>query len=359
MKLKKTFAGVVAASVAVSALAVSAFAGSATLNTTSWWAQEAISVEDLLEGNAVEDVESVTFESDIAAVFGYNSISTGEWAQVDIPANTPTDVDVSDLDYDPEIYYSCVAISTDDGVDHTITWTVNLKDDTIGGSENVAEPVIIDLANGGTMVNDGGVRINLVHPWAPEDLWDAFHIVNAADFEGTQVISVKFQVTGVTAPFDAWLAVSTNNWDGENDMAYWGPDSADNVKTTSAPLTITEDGVYVLTVYFDQPIVVAENFFFALQTNIVPDEDDEDLENVPQITILQVAKDAALTVDAEEDPTEEPTPGESSGNVEDPTDDPTPENPDNVDTGVALTVVPAALAAAALAVAGVATKKRK
>ncbi|MCH5325250.1 MAG: hypothetical protein J1E39_08540 [Eubacterium sp.] len=217
----------------------------------------------------------------------------------------------------------------------------------VGETEVVAEPVLVELANGGVMVNDGGVRVNLVHPWGGEENWDAFHIVDAADFAGTQAISVKFSVTGVTDPFNAWLIFATNTDDDASNIYYWGADNANGV--TQTPVLVEADGEYVITIYTDVPVEITDNFFFALQTDITPDADDEALENVPQISIVAVARDAALTVDADV------VPGESSGNV----DEPTPENPDNVDTGVALTVVPAALAAAALVAAGVATKKRK
>ena len=60
MKFTKTLASVCAAAIAVSSLAVSAFAGSITFSDKVWWTQKDLKIEDILEGNKPEDVESMT-----------------------------------------------------------------------------------------------------------------------------------------------------------------------------------------------------------------------------------------------------------------------------------------------------------
>ena len=96
MKFTKTLASIAAAAIAVSSLAVSAFAGSITFSDTAWWTQKDLKIEDILEGNKPEDVESITFTSDTTFFLGYNSTKvtdekTGStWKQDATAAHTYT-----------------------------------------------------------------------------------------------------------------------------------------------------------------------------------------------------------------------------------------------------------------------------
>lgn len=82
MKFTKTLASVCAAAIAVSSLAVSAFAGSITFSDKVWWTQKDLKIEDILEGNKPEDVESITFTGDTAFLIGYNSTTVTDETKV-------------------------------------------------------------------------------------------------------------------------------------------------------------------------------------------------------------------------------------------------------------------------------------
>lgn len=157
-----------------------------------------------------------------------------------------------------------------------------------------AEPVLLDLTAAPVMKLDGGLRLNFSHPWGePED-----NIINWEDVEGTQVISVKFQVTGLTAKevYQAYLDIS--NFDGG--INYWGPTDASNAYVTQTPVTIAGDGVYVATVELDIPYTVTDLNFLALQTDM--DFDPYVDENCPQIGFIAAAIDAPLVVEDGEVP---------------------------------------------------------
>ncbi len=222
--------------------------------------------------------------------------------------------------------------------------------ENVGDTEDTAEPVELTLKNAGKMVDDHGIRVNLSNPYVGEE--DVYVVITPDEFAGTQTVSVKFKVENFDVygkPFNAWLIFANNAPDDQADknLYYWGADSTLGVKQT--PIEITGNGEYVVTLTTDVPIEVFANFFLAVQTDIEPDKDDANFEKVPTISLVQVAKDAALVAaPIVDEPTKEPTPS-SPG-------EPTDKVPD---TGVTLAIVPAALAAAALAAAGIATKKRK
>ena len=256
-------------------------------------------------------------------------------------------------------------------------------DDTTGGDDNTAKPVEIELGGKGKLTNEGGgVRLTVYNPWGDDDM----KLIDWADVEGTQTISVKFQVTGMETR-DVHIAYLTiSNFDNIN---YWGPDDNSNSNVTQIPVTIAGDGVYVVTAELDVPYALGENNFLAVQTDIPVDEDDEELENVPQLSLVAVAIDAPLTVAEGELPSDvvDPdaqTPGDSTpdvtpddnnggdtnppaddngGDTNPPADDnntPATDNgvnngTTNPPTGVILLAVPAIAAAAGVVIA----KKRK
>ncbi|MBQ2798802.1 MAG: hypothetical protein IJF09_05390 [Ruminiclostridium sp.] len=216
--------------------------------------------------------------------------------------------------------------------DNTVGDTEEAPGESTEVPEEPAAPADVALDNAGTITMDGGWRVNLVHPWAGEENKEAFNIVDATKFANSNTISVKFKATNVTAPFTAWLSFATNDDTG---LAYWGADNAANAGVTHTPITIDKDGYYVLTLTTDKLITVGENFFLALQT------DNKDEESELAIELVAVKAGEALEV-TEDDVID--VPGGESGT--------------NPPTGVTLVVVPAALAAAALATSGIVLKKR-
>ena len=160
MKFKKTLASVCAAAIAVSSLAVSAFAGSITFSDTAWWTQKDLKIEDILEGNKPEDVESITFTSDTTFLIGYNSTKvtdekTGStWKQDATAADTYT---VSDAVLAPQEIEGktvnpafSVMLSKGDGVDYTINWKVNLKNNDPAKPKPVQTKADISFTDGKT-----------------------------------------------------------------------------------------------------------------------------------------------------------------------------------------------------------------
>ena len=160
MKFTKTLASVCAAAIAVSSLAVSAFAGSITFSDTAWWTQKNLKIEDILEGNKPEDVESITFTSDTTFLIGYNSTKvtdekTGStWKQDATAADTYT---VSDAVLAPQEIEGktvnpafSVMLSKGDGVDYTINWKVNLKNNDPAKPKPVQTKADISFTDGKT-----------------------------------------------------------------------------------------------------------------------------------------------------------------------------------------------------------------
>lgn len=184
----------------------------------------------------------------------------------------------------------------------------------------------VEITNGGkTVIDSGLVRTNIINAWTGDD---ATVIAAKEAFAGANLVSVKFTVTGVTEAFDAWISLADSTWA----VQYWGADDEGNALVTQTPITITEDGTYVLTAELGQVIDAME--FIAVCTNLEAAEGDV----IPTITIDEIMINEEI-----EAPAEEEVPGESGTNPP---------------TGVTLVVVPAALAAAALATSGIVLKKR-
>ncbi len=221
--------------------------------------------------------------------------------------------------------------------DDTTSDDTTEDDNTVGDTEEApgestevpekepAPAAKLEIANGGKTVIDAGlVRTNIINAWAndPECV-----IVEKDAFAGANLVSVKFTVTGVTEAFDAWISLADTTWA----VQYWGADDEGNALVTQTPITITEDGTYVLTAELGQVIDAME--FIAICTNLEAAEGDV----IPTITIDEIMINEEIEAPAPE------VPGESGTNPP---------------TGVTLVVVPAALAAAALATSGIVLKKR-
>ena len=366
MKFTKTLASIAAAAVAVSSLAVSAFAGSITFSDSTWWTQKSVAIEEILDGNKPEDVASITFTSDTTFVLGYNSTEvtdtkTGStWKQPD----AATEITVSDAvlasteidgnTVDPAFQ---ICLSKGDGVDYTINWTVNLKStdpadptDPVdpGETEDPAEPAApfdVAISNSGkTVIDSNLVRTNIINAWAGDD---ACVIANSADFAGANKISVKFTVTNFTTPFTAWISMADKSWEGQ----FWGADNSGNKGASCTPVEVNGNGTYVVTIDLDKIVEGVE--FIAVCTDLEAAEGDA----IPTIAIDQVRINEEITVTpGDSDPTVDPVdPGTSDEPVEPGQSSGEPVSPD---TGVAVAVIPAALAAAAVATTGIVLKKR-
>ena len=371
MKFTKTLASVCAAAIAVSSLAVSAFAGSITFSDKVWWTQKDLKIEDILEGNKPEDVESITFTGDTAFLIGYNSTKvtdekTGStWKQDATAADTYT---VSDAVLAPQEIEGktvnpafSVMLSKGDGVDYTINWKVNLK------NNDPAEPVApadVTIANSGrTVIDSGLVRTNIINEWTGND---ADVIADKAAFAGANKISVKFTVTNFTTPFKAWIAMADSKWECQ----FQGEGDERNANAKCTPVEVTGNGTYVVTIDLDK--VIDGVAFISVCTDLKAADGDA----IPTIAIDQIKINEEITVKpGESDPTKpgesDPTkPGESdpvkpgeSDPVKPGESDPVKPGdcsgePVNPPTGAAVAVIPAALAAAAVATTGIVLKKR-
>ncbi len=205
----------------------------------------------------------------------------------------------------------------------------------------------VTIANGGkTVIDSELVRTNIINNWAGDD---ACVIADAAEFEGARTITVYFEVTDFTEEFDAWISFASNNWG----VSYWGEGNEDNAKANGANVKVTGNGTYAVSVTTDEAITAMD--FIAVCTNLTGVDADEDgiADNVT-ITITKIETNTIADVNAAsgkittgDDATsdDDTNLGDSSGET-------------NVPTGVALTVVPVAFAAAALATAGVVLKKK-
>ena len=336
------------------------FSGSITFSDTAWWTQKDLKIEDILEGNKPEDVESITFTSDTTFFLGYNSTKvtdekTGStWKQDATAADTYT---VSDAVLAPQEIEGntvnpafSVMLSKGDGVDYTINWKVNLKStepaDPVepGETEAPAEPAApadVTIANSGkTVIDSGLVRTNIINAWTGDD---ATVIADKAAFAGANKISVKFTVTDFTTPFKAWISMADSKWECQ----FWGEGNTGNANAKCTPVEVTGNGTYVVTIDLDKVIDGME--FIAVCTDLKAAEGDA----IPTIAIDQVKINEEITVVPGE--TTEPTepgksdpvnPGDCSG------------EPVNPPTGAAVAVIPAALAAAAVATTGIVLKKR-
>ena len=414
MKFTRTLASVAAAAVAVSSLAVSAFAGSITFSDSAWWTQKEVAIADILDGNDPEDVASITFTSDTTFIIGYNSTEvtdekTGStWKQPSASDNiTISDAvlastEINGKTVDPAFN---ICLSKGDGVDYTINWTVNLKDDDStpvdpadpadpdapsdvapGTSEDVEETVDIAIKNAGkTVIDEGKVRTNIINAWAGDD---ACVIADKADFANAVKVKVKFTVSDFTTPFKAWLSFANNDWS----VQYWGDGNDGNLNAKGTTVEVTGNGTYEVELNFDSKIAAAE--FIAVCTDLAAAEGDA----IPTIAIDSVktvvdntpatpdepAKPGDSDKPAEpakpvepakpgdsDKPVEPAKPGDSDKPVEPakPGDSDKPvepakpaddnKKPSNANTGVAVAVVPAAVAAVAVAAAGIVLKKRK
>ncbi len=211
--------------------------------------------------------------------------------------------------------------------DNTVGDTEEAPGESTEAPEKEPAPAAkVEIANGGkTVIDSGLVRTNIINAWTGDD---ATVIAAKEAFAGANLVSVKFTVTGVTEAFDAWLSFADSSWACQ----FWGEGDEGNVGGTSTIVKIEKDGTYVITATLDQVIDAME--FIAVCTNLEAAEGDA----IPTITIDEIMINEEI-----EAPTDPEVPGESGTNPP---------------TGVTLVVVPAALAAAALATSGIVLKKR-
>lgn len=395
MKFTRTLASVAAAAVAVSSLAVSAFAAWDGANKDG---NVILNVADILpEGVDINDVYGVriNFTDASADVLSQGagggfifSTASNNWNQLqwcngcdtsekpeahDILLDTKTNSitrmeekpfftaeDISGAEgtygqialsqwWGGDIAYSSVDFLNKDGE----KLPVASDDVTPGTSEDVEETVDVAIKNAGrTVVDKGLVRTNIINAWTGDD---ADVIAEKADFAGATKVKVQFTVSNFTTPFKAWISFADKSWG----VQYWGEGNTGNANAEGTVVDVTGNGTYEVELTFANKIDAAE--FIAVCTDLAAEEDATD---IPTIAIDSVK----IVVDnsTPEEPDEPVNPGESSGDVPEPvkpgeSSGETPKDPDkpvSPDTGVAVAVVPAALAAAAVATAGVVLKKR-
>lgn len=396
MKFTRTLASVAAAAVAVSSLAVSAFAawdGGADSNGNL-----ILNVADILpEGVDINDVYGVriNFTDASADVLSQGagggfifSTASNNWNQLqwcngcdtsekpeahDILLDTKTNSitrmeekpfftaeDISGAEgtygqialsewWGGDIAYSSVDFLNKDGE----KLPVASDDVTPGTSEDVEETVDVAIKNAGrTVVDNGLVRTNIINAWTGDE---ADVIAEKADFANAVKVKVQFTVSNFTTPFKAWISFADKSWG----VQYWGEGNTGNANAEGTVVDVTGNGTYEVELTFANKIAAAE--FIAVCTDLAAEEDATD---IPTIAIDSVK----IVVDnsTPNEPEEPVNPGESSGDVPEPvkpgeSSGKTPEDPDkpvSPETGVAVAVVPAALAAAAVATAGVVLKKR-
>lgn len=395
MKFTRTLASVAAAAVAVSSLAVSAFAAWDGADSNG---NLALNVADILpEGVDINDVYGVriNFTDASADVLAQGagggfifSTAGNNWNQLqwcngcgdkeehDIQLDTATN-SITRLEKTPfftaedisgaEGTYAQIALSEWWGGDIAYSSIDFLGKDgeklpvadddvTPGTSEDVEETVDVAIKNAGrTVVDSGLVRTNIINAWTGDD---ADVIAEKADFANAVKVKVQFTVSNFTTPFKAWISFANNDWT----VQYWGEGNTGNANAEGTVVDVTGNGTYEVELTFANKVAAAE--FIAVCTDLAAEEDATD---IPTIAIDSVK----IVVDnsTPDEPDEPVNPGESSGDVPEPVnpgdssgetpDDPTPDKPVSPDTGVAVAVVPAAIAAVAVATAGVVLKKRK
>ena len=395
MKFTRTLASVAAAAVAVSSLAVSAFAAWDGANSNG---NLILNVADILpEGVDINDVYGVriNFTDASADVLSQGagggfifSTASNNWNQLqwcngcdtsekpeahDILLDTKTNSitrmeekpfftaeDISGAEgtygqialsewWGGDIAYSSVDFLNKDGE----KLPVASDDVTPGTSEDVEETVDVAIKNAGrTVVDNGLVRTNIINAWTGDE---ADVIAEKADFANAVKVKVQFTVSNFTTPFKAWISFADKSWG----VQYWGEGNTGNANAEGTVVDVTGNGTYEVELTFANKIAAAE--FIAVCTDLAAEEDATD---IPTIAIDSVK----IVVDnsTPNEPEEPVNPGVSPGDVPEPvkpgkSSGKTPEDPDkpvSPETGVAVAVVPAALAAAAVATAGVVLKKR-
>ena len=395
MKFSKVLASVAAATVAVSTLAVSAFAADALVSMTvaesgkpsdagqvNLWELPFDESVYTWAGDVDKAVATITSQAYANGAFGANTVAADGWAASAQVENSAAGTNEwvwdgigglkSGLDEDgKETGYFKVEVwwmnAQDDGSAATLTVdkvdfynkngdllaTYPVADETPadpaepaepGETEKPAEPAApadVTIANSGkTVIDDGFVRTNIINSWAKND---ACVIADEAAFAGANKVSVKFTVTNFTKPFKAWIAMM----DSTENCQFWGADNAGNKGANGTVVDVTGNGTYVVTVDLDN--VIDSMKFIAVCTDLKAAEGDA----IPTIAIDQVKINEEITVKPGDstEPTKPGTsdlvkPGDCSG------------EPVNPPTGAAVAVIPAALAAAAVATTGIVLKKR-
>ena len=359
MKFTKTLASVCAAAIAVSSLAVSAFAGSITFSDKVWWTQKDLKIEDILEGNKPEDVESITFTGDTAFLIGYNSTTVTDetkgstWKASETPANTFTVTDAvltaQKIGENTIFPAFSVMLSKGDGVDYTINWKVNLKNNE---PADPAKPKPVQTK----------ADISFTDKKTP-----SYTYTVKGDIDTLKVdVALSADAAAAQAGWNDWCSagVAVKNPDGTVKYYQWGGasiawawdvngdgvgDTKDGVGTETWVGTVGADGGQL-----SIPVVKgAVVDFYCLSW---------DTYNGVQYTLTINDEEAAVEPGEPEEPTkpgetEDPAePGESSGDVVNPGE--CSGEPVNPPTGAAVAVIRAVLAAAAVATTGIVLKKR-
>ncbi len=325
MRLKKTAAGILAAAVTIASLSALPSAGAES------------SVMSEISGTAVFAADPDGYVDGTVYTF-----STDEY---EFDKNTVVTATVNAADGD-EPEYTVTIVPDGEVIGDSDTPEDPYETEDEPGPEDSFESVAIAVAGTGTtkVDPDGFVRTTIINTF---DSNPADTIADGSHFKGAELISVRFTVTDFTQPFKAWLMLA----DTEAEIFFSYLDDSGNAEADSIPVEVTDNGTYVVYIMLDKP--VEELNYLAVATDIKPDEGDA----FPTIAIDSILINDIFTIDL----------GESNIYeeiiIDEPPVRPEDKNPDedpgtNPPTGIALTIIPAALAACALAVTCVTLKKR-
>ena len=364
MKFTKTLASIAAAAIAVSSLAVSAFAADINLGK-ELNADELALLKDT-DTTFVVEYDSPNGWDDIG--FGATIDEVGTWASANFKAEVGKGtLTVTVADILKKMGIESLADASYMKVEGYNETTISKVEIKAADAEKPAEPVApadVKIANSGrTVIDSGLVRTNIINEWTGND---ADVIADKAAFAGANKISVKFTVTNFTTPFKAWIAMADSKWECQ----FQGEGDKRNANAKCTPVEVTGNGTYVVTIDLDK--VIDGVAFISVCTDLKAADGDA----IPTIAIDQIKINEEITVKpGESDPTKpgesDPTkPGESdpvkpgeSDPVKPGESDPVKPGdcsgePVNPPTGAAVAVIPAALAAAAVATTGIVLKKR-
>lgn len=166
MKISKIFAGMSAMAIAASMLtmvsasaAEAAYTGSKTMTgNDSWWAQETVTVSDLIGDVDPETVTEIKFTADSEFIFAYNSTEvtgTNEdgtdnfWKQAD--KSTELTIAGSDIDWVDGNYYAALILNSNADTTATISWEVYTDGETPAPVDEIPADAI--YAGGGSSWN--------------------------------------------------------------------------------------------------------------------------------------------------------------------------------------------------------------
>jgi len=111
----------------------------ATLTANSDCVEVVIPLENLLGGVSADRVESITFTGNVNFQVGYGQSAEPYWSQTGDVTTFDLDVESTNLQLDPQWYAVKLFVFVNDGNEYTISWEVNEK--TVSGGGSGATPI--------------------------------------------------------------------------------------------------------------------------------------------------------------------------------------------------------------------------